>query len=93
MAPSFVQAALLGLLTTTVYGGALSKRADVPTVLPGTWKYQGCYADGAPRTLAGPAFANNTGMTARQCITFCDNQGYIFAGTEYSEECCEFYED
>lgn len=28
-------------------------------------------------------------MTDESCINFCAGKGYIYAGTEYSAECCE----
>lgn len=97
MAPSFVQAAVSVLFVSSAWGlsnsgpaDVLVKRADpdVPSVLPGTWQYQGCYTDGNPRTLTGSTFANTTGMTPKLCIDYCDNLGYIYAGAEYSQECC-----
>lgn len=27
-------------------------------------------------------------MTGAQCVSFCAQHGYHFAGTEYSDECC-----
>lgn len=29
-------------------------------------------------------------MTEEKCITFCASKNYIYAGTEYSSECCQF---
>ncbi len=48
-------------------------------------------SDGAAtgRTLNGPGYANGTAMTQESCVTFCDSQGYNFAGVEYSQECCK----
>jgi hypothetical protein len=62
----------------------------VSTNLPSTWTYQGCYADREPRTLSGPSYVNTTGMTDETCIAFCNTQYYIYAGTEYSQECCMY---
>ena len=102
MAPSFVQAAVSVLFAGSAWASVfdvdfnlgvdeeLLVKRDVPTVLPGTWQYQGCYTDQAPRTLGGPNFANTTGMTPKLCIDFCDARNYIFAGVEYSQECCEW---
>lgn len=28
-------------------------------------------------------------MTEEACITYCSNEGYIYAGAEYSNECCK----
>ena len=68
----------------------LDKRAGVvSTTLPGTWTYQGCYTDPGPRTLADASYINTTGMTEQSCISYCSTLGYIYAGTEYSQECCK----
>lgn len=93
MAPSFVRAAIPWLLASSVLAASdyntLSKR-QATSVLPDKWKYQGCYTDNNPRTLNGPNYVNGTGMTGAQCISYCDAKGYIYAGTEYSQECCKF---
>jgi len=42
------------------------------------------------RALQGANTAGNT-MTGQQCVKFCADRGYYFAGTEYSQECyCGF---
>ncbi len=104
MAPSIVQAAFsllfagsafansdLGsvLVLENRYATVLDKRV-IPTTLPGTWVYQGCYSEGANRALGGQMYANATGMTIQSCIAFCDNLGAYYAGTEYSSECCKW---
>jgi hypothetical protein len=92
---SFAQAAIsltfAGSAFSTVFvPHALEKRAPVvPTTLPGTWTYQGCYTENGPRTLSGPGTVSNTLMTAEYCIAFCDSQKMLYAGTEYSQECCK----
>jgi len=95
MAPSIVQAAFSLLFAGAAfatsdsrYAAVLDKRV-IPTTLPGTWKYQGCYTDGGPRALAGDMYANATGMTSESCIAYCDTKGFYYAGTEYSSECCK----
>ncbi|KAI0697984.1 copper radical oxidase [Cytidiella melzeri] len=60
---------------------------DVPV---SQWIPLGCYTDnvnGAGRTLASASFTNTTGMTTESCISFCDQQGFVYAGTEFSQEC------
>jgi hypothetical protein len=97
MAPSFLQAAvsLISVSTAlaaadTPFAVALDKRvATVPTTLPGTWQYQGCYIDFGPRTLSGPSYTTKQAMSVESCINYCDSVGYIYAGTEWSQECCE----
>jgi hypothetical protein len=92
---SIVQAAtslaLIGSALSSVFvPHALEKRAPVvPNTLRGTWKYQGCYTENGPRTLSGPGTTSNTLMTAEYCIAFCDSQKMLYAGTEYSSECCK----
>ncbi|KAF8862211.1 glyoxal oxidase-like protein [Acephala macrosclerotiorum] len=91
MAPSIVQvAASLFFIASyaSVDAVVLNKRAAVvPTVLSGTWAYQGCYTDPGPKTLTGSSYVNTTGMTDESCISYCDGLGYYYAGTEYSQEC------
>lgn len=97
MAPSIVQAAISLLCVSSAwaiadprYAVVLDKRAaSIPTTLPGTWTYQGCYTDPGPRTLAGASYVNTTGMTDESCIKYCDGLSYLYAGLEYSQECCE----
>ncbi|PVH75465.1 copper radical oxidase [Cadophora sp. DSE1049] len=100
MAPSIVQVAFSLLFAGSAfassdvayaplenrYAAVLDKRV-IPTTLPGTWAYQGCYSEGANRALGGQMYANATGMTTESCIAFCDSKGAYFAGTEYSSEC------
>lgn len=69
------------------YAALDTRAAAISSNLPGTWTYQGCYTDPGPRTLSGPSYTNTTGMTDETCIAFCDSQSYIYAGTEYSQEC------
>jgi hypothetical protein len=97
MAPSIVQAAVALLCVGSVlanmdsgYAIGLEKRAAViPSTLLGTWSYQGCYTDPGPRTLSGSSYTNTTSMTDESCISYCNNLGYYYAGTEYSQECCQ----
>lgn len=95
MAPSIVQAALSLCLVGSSFAAlenrysiVLDKRAaGLSSNLPTTWTYQGCYTDPGPRTLSGPSYVNSTAMTDETCIGFCSEQYYIYAGTEYSQEC------
>ena len=43
------------------------------------------------RTLDSASFTNTTGMTTEACIGFCDTQGFVYAGTEFAQECCMFF--
>lgn len=68
----------------------LHKRGvNVPAGLPTPWTYKGCYSDSVgSRALGGANYQSGNAMTASACISFCDSKGYVFAGTEYSGECC-----
>lgn len=62
------------------------------TAGPTGWAYQGCYTDSVPaRSLAaGTAVAGGAGaMTVQACTTACRAGNYIYAGVEYSTECCK----
>lgn len=74
--------------TATAHPGAALQRRAVPTNLPGTWTYSGCYTDAVgSRTLSGAGTYSGTAMSASACISFCSSRGFPFAGTEYSAEC------
>jgi iron transport multicopper oxidase len=48
--------------------------------------YLGCYQDGNPRLLPGEPY--NPGLQENgRCIEACYAAGYIFAGTEFQDEC------
>ncbi|KAL5480284.1 hypothetical protein ACEPAI_1554 [Sanghuangporus weigelae] len=79
---------------------AHAKRQSIPTSLPGSWTSQGCFTDDpASRTLTGATYADTTGMTVENCITFCSgsntgangipvqSSSFIFAGVEFGQEC------
>lgn len=72
----------------TLEAATINKRAlTVPAKLPGTWVSQGCWTD-VGRTLNNGGYANATAMTDESCIAYCEKGGYIYAGTEYAQECC-----
>ena len=48
--------------------------------------YLGCYQDGSPRLLPNSPYTPGLQENGR-CIDACSAQGYIFAGTEYMQEC------
>jgi hypothetical protein len=41
------------------------------------------------RVFAGATYTDTAGMTDESCILFCEGKGFIYAGTEYSHECCK----
>lgn len=81
---------LLSFLTITSSNAAsLWKRATVvPSTLPNGWSYAGCYLDSTSnRTLQGTSTSSTSTMTDESCIAYCQQNNYIYAGTEYSNEC------
>src|SRR4051812_39032071 len=40
------------------------------------------------RTLSGATYDNATSNTIETCINYCSINGYVYAGTEYSSQCC-----
>ena len=41
------------------------------------------------RTLSASTYADATDMTVENCISFCDDRDFIYAGVEWSQECCK----
>ncbi|PVH81496.1 copper radical oxidase [Cadophora sp. DSE1049] len=80
--------ALLWISSIATSQAAIIGKRDLvlPSTLPGSWRSEGCYID-VGRTLTGGGYTNNTGMTDESCIAYCEKAGYIYAGTEYAEEC------
>lgn len=54
-----------------------------------TWFFRGCYTDSAARTLTHGNPVPDS-MTVELCQSMCDEGGYILAGIEYTDQCCEF---
>lgn len=82
---------MISQFLATRIDAALVKRVTpvVSTSLPGNWTSMGCYTDNvAGRALTSSSEAGGT-MTEEVCINYCAVLGYIYAGTEYSQECCE----
>ncbi|KAJ7229668.1 glyoxal oxidase N-terminus-domain-containing protein [Mycena haematopus] len=77
------------LFFCNVYASSGShRRQSVPTTLPGNWSSIGCYTDDtAARTLTGSSFTDTANMTVENCISFCNDQEFIFAGVEFMQEC------
>ncbi|KAG8881117.1 hypothetical protein FRB97_000169 [Tulasnella sp. 331] len=71
--------------TITTSAASASTTASLPS--NGTLSFVGCYTDQAsPRTLPGYTFTDNT-MTNALCAATCAAKGYMYAGSEYSNEC------
>ncbi|KAH9958446.1 copper radical oxidase [Russula dissimulans] len=61
---------------------------DVITDLSSGWTEVGCYTDNvAARTLTSAGYTDTTNMTVENCVNFCNNQKYSYAGVEYGQEC------
>jgi len=60
--------------------------SEGPSTLPGTWTY---YTDRNPRAFGAVIYVKITSMINELCIGFCDQDNYSYAGSEYSQECCE----
>ncbi|KAL2199244.1 glyoxal oxidase like protein [Corynascus similis CBS 632.67] len=60
---------------------------SVPTDLPESWEYQGCYTDVPGRTINAAAYTDGDNMTTEGCLDYCASKGFPYAGTEYSVEC------
>jgi hypothetical protein len=43
------------------------------------------------RALTSAAYTDATNMTVENCVNFCNNQHYVYAGAEYGQECCKYY--
>jgi hypothetical protein len=42
------------------------------------------------RTLTSATYADTKNMTVENCVSFCNNQHYIYSGVEYGQECCKY---
>ena len=79
--------------TTTRPSTTMSTKTTSATAGPTAWAYQGCYTDSvAARSLsAGVQVPGGAGaMTVEACTATCRASGYLYAGVEYSQECCKF---
>ena len=57
---------------------------------PHSTDYEAHLSRDVGRTLTQAGYYSNTAMTDESCIAYCSSLGYIYAGTEYSSQCCEF---
>lgn len=73
----------------SVYNNTAMAAPKQPVTVPNVGSYisQGCYTEGTnERALAGTSTAFND-MTVQECVKFCREAGYKYAGVEYSIEC------
>ena len=56
------------------------------TGLPGTWHYAHCWVDNQfGRILSNQGLAPSPTMTVQKCINYCDSQGFVLAGLQFSQ--------
>ncbi|KAJ9612295.1 hypothetical protein H2200_003892 [Cladophialophora chaetospira] len=54
----------------------------------GNWQYQGCALDpGNPRPVGDVTWVSLTNITIETCTAYCKQNGYFYAGLEYSSQC------
>ena len=54
--------------------------------LPAPWHYAGCWVDNAfGRILANQGLPPSPTMTAQTCINYCNSQGFVLAGLQFSQ--------
>jgi hypothetical protein len=57
--------------------------------LPYQWSYKGCYVDRIGKRALYRAMTSSAKMSGGFCARWCSEQGYTFAGTEWSREVSE----
>lgn len=91
MSRSLVYLALLAPVTT--FAATVLERTDGPDLppanpIPSGWSYDGCFADSPSNRILNDAhMQDDTSLTGAECMAFCAQNGYPYAGTEYSSEC------
>ncbi|KAJ7093925.1 WSC domain-containing protein [Mycena belliarum] len=56
-------------------------------ILPAGWAYVACTKEPASgRLLAGYTFTSSS-LTVESCVATCKSRGFVYAGTEYGNEC------
>ncbi|ORX34643.1 glycosyl hydrolase family 71-domain-containing protein [Kockovaella imperatae] len=51
------------------------------------WYVLGCAVDSATRILTGASKLTEQALTVDDCLTWCEDQGFSFAGVEYGAQC------
>lgn len=63
------------------------RQALTPAVdLPYQWSYKGCYIDRVGKRALYRAMTSSAAMSGGLCARWCSEQGYTFAGTEWTRE-------
>jgi hypothetical protein len=56
------------------------------------WEYVGCFVDSVEeRALDLARHYDTESLTGESCVEWCADNGYTYAGTEYSAECCKLF--
>lgn len=58
-----------------------------PATQQGIYRYAGCFKENNPGRQLQVAVYNGPQNTNEKCIALCSAAGYIFAGTQYNQEC------
>ncbi|OAG41460.1 hypothetical protein AYO21_04402 [Fonsecaea monophora] len=58
-----------------------------PVTQQGIYRYGGCFKENNPGRQLQTAIYGGVNNTNEQCISLCAAAGYIFAGTQYEQEC------
>ncbi|EXJ87033.1 hypothetical protein A1O3_03990 [Capronia epimyces CBS 606.96] len=58
-----------------------------PVTQQGIYRYAGCFTENNPGRQLQTSVYNGPLNTNEQCISQCSAAGYIFAGTQYNQEC------
>lgn len=58
-----------------------------PVTQQGIYRYAGCFKENNPSRQLQTAIYNGPQNTNNKCIASCAAAGYIFAGTQYNQEC------
>ncbi|RSL39253.1 hypothetical protein CEP53_014198 [Fusarium sp. AF-6] len=79
---------LLTVWNDTSYTPPVQLVVGSTKIAKGAATYQGCYAEpSGGRALSSDRTSDTVGMTNEMCVAFCQAGGYLYAGTEYSQEC------
>ena len=66
--------------------GAGMSGSPSPAAPAPAWTYLGCYRDRADRDLQG-AHLESSDMTMGRCQSYCWDNGFAFAATQYGSQC------
>ena len=81
-----INSIILGLTALLIFLVLTGCKASPDTDSDATITFKGCYVDEQDRDLDGYSFDSEE-MTNTLCIKICQEQGFKYAATEYSNEC------